>query len=60
MNLKEKLQIATEAIVVANSCLSDYIITKNGIKIVNQKDLEDAQSILKEALNKLEKKESNE
>jgi hypothetical protein len=31
-------------------CLSDYVITDHGVKIVNQKDLEDAQSALKDTL----------
>jgi hypothetical protein len=53
--LEKLVEIQNEAIVVADYCLSDYVI-RNGVKFVNQKDLTDAQDILKETLAKTRKR----
>ena len=41
-----------EIIMVIDYCLSDYVITEDGIKIVNAKNLDDAQDLLKETVKK--------
>jgi delta-aminolevulinic acid dehydratase/porphobilinogen synthase len=39
-----------EVIEVVDICLSDYVITEHGLKIINEKDLKDAEDTLKQIM----------
>ena len=53
--LKRRIEHLEDCIKLVKTCLSDYIINDHGIKIVNQKDLQDAEDALKEEIERMKK-----
>jgi delta-aminolevulinic acid dehydratase/porphobilinogen synthase len=54
--LEEENKKFKEVIIIVDTCLSDYVTTEHGIKIINEKDLGDAQILLTETLSQLNQK----